>query len=312
MLSRHRSRPERAACPNCAGGCSANEPLAPLTWFRTGGPAQALFTPADESDLAYFLANLPRDIPVTVVGLGSNLIVRDGGIAGRRDPARARLRRRSTVEDGNRVRAGAGAPDVQVARAAQEAGIAGLAFLSRHSRRDRRRAAHERRRLWRRDQGRSGRGARRRPRRQCPRLSQRRDGLHLSPLRRAGRRDLHRRRCFRARRAIRAAILAEMNAHHRSARRDAAASTPHRRLDLQEPAGQQGLAADRCRRLPRPRRRRRAGVRDALQFPDQPRQRDGGRHRRRSARRSAAACRTIPASSWSGRSSGSAIGAARA
>ena len=67
---------------SCAGGCSPNEPLAPLTWFRVGGPAQALFMPEDEADLAYFLANLAGRIPVTVIGLGSNLIVRDGGVAG--------------------------------------------------------------------------------------------------------------------------------------------------------------------------------------------------------------------------------------
>ena len=64
------------------GRLLANQPLAPLTWFRVGGPAQALFMPEDESDLAYLLANLPRDIPVTVIGLGSNLIVRDGGVPG--------------------------------------------------------------------------------------------------------------------------------------------------------------------------------------------------------------------------------------
>ena len=60
----------------------ANQPLAELTWFRVGGPAQLLFMPEDESDLAYFLANLPGDIAVTVIGLGSNLIVRDGGVPG--------------------------------------------------------------------------------------------------------------------------------------------------------------------------------------------------------------------------------------
>ena len=68
--------------PQLRGRLLANEPLAPLTWFRVGGPAQALFMPEDESDLAYLLANLPREIPVTVIGLGSNLIVRDGGVPG--------------------------------------------------------------------------------------------------------------------------------------------------------------------------------------------------------------------------------------
>ncbi|MCJ9706629.1 UDP-N-acetylenolpyruvoylglucosamine reductase, partial [Bradyrhizobium sp. SHOUNA76] len=72
----------KAAMPDLRGRLLANQSLAELTWFRVGGPAQVLFTPADEDDLAYFLARLPSDIPVCVVGVGSNLIVRDGGIAG--------------------------------------------------------------------------------------------------------------------------------------------------------------------------------------------------------------------------------------
>src|SRR5437764_3464831 len=117
----------KAGLPHRRGRLLANEPLAPLTWFRVGGPAQALFMPEDESDLAYLLANLPREIPVTVIGLGSNLIVRDGGVPG----VVIRLGRgfnEITVE-GTRVRAGTAAPDLRVAKAAQEAGIAGLAFL---------------------------------------------------------------------------------------------------------------------------------------------------------------------------------------
>src|SRR5579871_4544736 len=72
----------KAAMPDLRGRFLANQSLAELTWFRVGGPAQALFTPADEDDLAYFLTRLPADIPVTVVGVGSNLIVRDGGLPG--------------------------------------------------------------------------------------------------------------------------------------------------------------------------------------------------------------------------------------
>ena len=139
-----------------------NQPLADLTWFRVGGPAQVLFMPEDETDLGYFLEHLPAEIPVTVIGLGSNLIVRDGGVPG----VVIRLGRGFsdvTIEPDARVRAGTGVPDVKVSRAAQEAGIAGLGLLPRHSGRDRRRAAHERRRLWPRDQGRPDRGARRRP-----------------------------------------------------------------------------------------------------------------------------------------------------
>jgi UDP-N-acetylmuramate dehydrogenase len=110
------------------GRLMANQPLADLTWFRVGGPAQALFMPDGEDDLAYFLQHLPADIPVTVIGLGSNLIVRDGGIPG----VVIRLGRgfnEVTVEEGNRIRAGTALPDVKVARTAQEAGIAGLSFL---------------------------------------------------------------------------------------------------------------------------------------------------------------------------------------
>jgi len=109
------------------GRLVANQPLAELTWFRVGGPAQILFMPEDEDDLAYMLAHLPAEIPVTVMGLGSNLIVRAGGVPG----VVIRLGRgfgEIAIED-VRVRAGAALPDVKVARTAQEAGIAGLSFL---------------------------------------------------------------------------------------------------------------------------------------------------------------------------------------
>ena len=109
------------------GRLVANQPLAELTWFRVGGPAQILFMPEDEDDLAYMLAHLPAEIPVTVMGLGSNLIVRDGGVPG----VVIRLGRgfgEIAIED-VRVRAGGALPDVKVARTAQEAGIAGLSFL---------------------------------------------------------------------------------------------------------------------------------------------------------------------------------------
>jgi UDP-N-acetylmuramate dehydrogenase len=113
--------------PALRGRLLANQALAELTWFRVGGPAQVLFMPEDEQDLSYALANLPADIAVTVIGLGSNLIVRDGGVPG----VVIRLGRgfgNVAVED-TRIRAGAAVPDVKVARAAQEAGIAGLSFM---------------------------------------------------------------------------------------------------------------------------------------------------------------------------------------
>jgi UDP-N-acetylmuramate dehydrogenase len=117
----------KAGMPALRGRLLANQSLAELTWFRVGGPAQVLFMPEDEDDLAYLLGRLPAEISVTVIGLGSNLIVRDGGVPG----VVVRLGRgfgEIAIEDLN-VRAGAAVPDVKVARAAQEAGIAGLAFL---------------------------------------------------------------------------------------------------------------------------------------------------------------------------------------
>jgi UDP-N-acetylmuramate dehydrogenase len=118
----------RARMPELRGRLIANQPLAELTWFRVGGPAQVLFSPQDEADLAYVLARLPAEVPATVVGLGSNLIVRDAGVAG----VVIRLGRGFSdivVESGERLRAGTAVPDVKVARAAQEASIAGLSFL---------------------------------------------------------------------------------------------------------------------------------------------------------------------------------------
>jgi UDP-N-acetylmuramate dehydrogenase len=118
----------RAAAPDLRGRLLANQAMAPLTWFRVGGPAQALFTPADEQDLAYFLANLPAGIPVTVVGLGSNLIVRDGGIPGVTIRLGGKAFGEISLEEGDRLRAGTAVPDVKVARAAADAALDGLAF----------------------------------------------------------------------------------------------------------------------------------------------------------------------------------------
>jgi UDP-N-acetylmuramate dehydrogenase len=117
----------KAKLPKLRGRLLANQSLKELTWFRVGGSAQLLFMPEDESDLSYFLAGLPADVAMTVIGLGSNLIVRDGGVAG----AVIRLGRGFgdiAIEAVN-VRAGAAVPDVKIARAAQEVGIAGLSFL---------------------------------------------------------------------------------------------------------------------------------------------------------------------------------------
>jgi UDP-N-acetylmuramate dehydrogenase len=113
--------------PPVRGKLIPAQPLAPLTWFRVGGPADVLFQPADEADLAAFLAALPDDVPVTAIGVGSNLIVRDGGVAG--VVVRLGGKAFSFVEtDGLRVRAGAAALDAAAAKRAAEAGIAGLEF----------------------------------------------------------------------------------------------------------------------------------------------------------------------------------------
>jgi UDP-N-acetylmuramate dehydrogenase len=118
----------KAAMPELRGRMTANQSLAELTWFRVGGPAQVLFTPADEDDLAYFLSALPAELPVTVVGVGSNLIVRDGGLPG----VVIRLAPRGFGEaaaQGDVVTAGAAALDKRVAEVAAAAGLAGLEFF---------------------------------------------------------------------------------------------------------------------------------------------------------------------------------------
>jgi UDP-N-acetylmuramate dehydrogenase len=117
----------KAALPKLRGRLVANQTLADITWFRVGGPAQVLFTPADADDLAYFLQRRPPEVPVFVIGLGSNLLVRDGGVPG----VVIRLGRgfgNVTPEPDHRLRAGTAVPDIKLARAAADAGVAGLAF----------------------------------------------------------------------------------------------------------------------------------------------------------------------------------------
>ncbi len=113
--------------PNVRGRLTPMQPLSALTWFRVGGPADVLFVPEDEADLALFLKDLPSDIPVMVVGVGSNLLVRDGGI----DGVVIRLGKgfgAITAEPGHRLRVGTAALDATVAKAAAKHGIAGLEF----------------------------------------------------------------------------------------------------------------------------------------------------------------------------------------
>ena len=117
--------------PAVRGKLLRDEPLAPFTWLRVGGPAEVLFLPADAEDLAGFLKALPPEVPVTTIGVGSNLIVRDGGVEG----VVIRLAGRAFAEirtdsASSRVAAGAAALDAAVARGAARAGIAGLEFYA--------------------------------------------------------------------------------------------------------------------------------------------------------------------------------------
>ena len=115
------------AAPELRGRLSAGVVLADVTWFRVGGPAEAMFSPADEADLAYFLKSIPIEVPVQVIGLGSNLLVRDGGVRG----VVIRLGRgfNEVAPAGeNRLRTGAAVPDQKFAKAAADAGIARFAF----------------------------------------------------------------------------------------------------------------------------------------------------------------------------------------
>jgi len=128
MSARRRTADLMATLPRLRGRITENAPLAPITWFRVGGPAEIMFRPADVADLMEFIAAKPADLPVTVIGVASNLLVRDGGVAG----VVVRLGR-GFVEikaEGAAVEAGAGALDLNVALTAQRAGIAGLEFLS--------------------------------------------------------------------------------------------------------------------------------------------------------------------------------------
>ena len=114
--------------PDVRGNLRADVSLAPFTWLRVGGAAEVLFMPKDEADLAHFLSSTPNDIPVQILGVASNTIIRDGGIKGvviRLGPSFGQV---ST--DGLQVRAGAAALDKTVAKKAAAAGIAGLEFYA--------------------------------------------------------------------------------------------------------------------------------------------------------------------------------------
>ena len=229
-----------SARPKLRGELEAEAPLAPISWFRAGGAAELLFTPADVADLQLFLATLDEvapkgDVPILTIGLGSNLLVRDGGVAGvvirlgegfMRVTSRARREaprrsRRARHEDRARRR------EIRPRRPL---------LLSRHPGHDRRGAAHECRRLWGRDQGRARRGEGARPLGEARHLVECRDGLHLSALRRARGPDLRRSPAPGTARRHRDHPCRDAG-DHRQALLDPAGQHPHRGLDLQEPAG---------------------------------------------------------------------------
>ena len=128
LLMSNSSKHLLAQLPQVRGSLRADVPLARYTWFRVGGPADILFVPADSADLIEFLGGCPADIPISVIGVGSNLLVRDGGVRG----VVIRLGRnfaRINIEE-DCVIAGAGALDIKLARLGARAGIGGLEFLS--------------------------------------------------------------------------------------------------------------------------------------------------------------------------------------
>jgi UDP-N-acetylmuramate dehydrogenase len=110
------------------GRMTPNAEMDKITWFRAGGLADALYQPADEEDLAAFLKAVPEDVPITVVGIGSNLLVREGGIPGFVVRLSAKGFGEAEVIGPNRIRAGAATPDKRVAAVALEAGIGGFHF----------------------------------------------------------------------------------------------------------------------------------------------------------------------------------------
>ena len=128
MAERQRPKELLERLPQIRGRYDAQAPIARYTWFRAGGPAEVLYRPADVTDLANFLAGKPGDVAVTVLGVGSNMLVRDGGIPG----VVIRLGRPfSTIRvEGTQIHAGAMALDYNIAKAARDASIAGFEFLA--------------------------------------------------------------------------------------------------------------------------------------------------------------------------------------
>ncbi len=261
----------KAAMPELRGRLAANQEMAPLTWFRVGGPAQVLFTPADEDDLAYFLSKLPQEIAVYPVGVGSNLIVRDGGVPGIVIRLSPRGFGEATAQD-DTVRAGTAALDKRVAEVAASANIAGLEFyfgipgsIGGALRMNAGANGGETKDVLVEATGITRKGEKRVFSNADMKFVYRNCGVEEGVIFTSAR--------FRGR-------IADPDEHPRADERGAAAprdgaADPRedRRLHLQESARPQRVEADRRGRHARLPRRRRAGVGNALQLPDQHRQR---------------------------------------
>ena len=128
MAAKHKSDRLIDALPSLRGRIAEDAALSKLTWFRVGGPAEILFRPADVDDLAELLARLSADIPVTVIGVGSNILVRDGGIPG--VVVRLGDGFAGVTVDGDQIIAGTGASNLKIAGEARDAGLTGFEFLS--------------------------------------------------------------------------------------------------------------------------------------------------------------------------------------
>ena len=288
--------------PPTGGRVQADAPLAPHTWFRVGGPAEALVRPSSAQDLARFLGALPHAVPVLVLGAASNVIVRDGGVPG----VVLRLGRGfgdvRIEPDG--IVAGAACLDATVAEHAAAAGLTGLEFLSGIPGTIGGAVAMNAGAYggdiascldWAEVVTRSG------EQRRIPAA-----GLALAyRTARLPPGAVVTRARLRARPGAPAAIAAAMATIRTSREATQPRARPHRRIDVPQPRRHEGVGADRRRRPSRPGAGRRDGQRQALQLPAEHRGRHGREPGRPLARPCAAGCRRPRACCSNGRSSGS-------
>ena len=255
--------------PQVCGKLTPNAPLAPLVWFKSGGKAEWLFEPKDEDDLIQFFRDLDPETPVMALGLGSNLIVRDGGVPGvvvRLGKPFAKIEQL----DETSLRCGGGASGILVSSTARDHGIAGLEFL--------RGIPGTVGGFVRMNGGAYGREVS--DILVSARIALRSGEVVEWPLDELGYTYRHSEvpagavvieAIFRGLPGDPEAIGAEMDAIARAREESQPLAQPHGRLDLQEPCGSQGLGADRRGGLPWPHNGRRPSLGKALQFPPQSR-----------------------------------------